>query len=71
MIIAITGVVSIWGKEFENTKNVIVEKTIKSKDASDEIKVKIKREQNVTSETTYLILSKNRLCLYEKEKLIN
>ncbi|MBS1256011.1 MAG: sn-glycerol-3-phosphate import ATP-binding protein UgpC [Deltaproteobacteria bacterium] len=36
-----------------------------------EIKVKIKREQNVTSETTYLILSKNRLCLYEKEKLIN
>ena len=36
-----------------------------------EIKVKIKREQVITSETTYLILSKNRLCLYEKEKLIN
>tara|TARA_B100001013_G_scaffold293523_1_gene193632 strand:- start:199 stop:411 length:213 start_codon:yes stop_codon:yes gene_type:complete len=26
VVIAITGVVSIWGKEFENTKNVTIDK---------------------------------------------
>jgi len=36
-----------------------------------EIKVKIKRDQAIPSETSYLILPKNRLCLYENEKLIN
>jgi len=36
-----------------------------------EIKVKIKRDQSIPSETPYLILPKSRLCLYENEKLIN
>ena len=36
-----------------------------------EIKVKIKRDQAIPSETPYLILPKSRLCLYENEKLIN
>ena len=36
-----------------------------------EIKVKIKRDQSISSETPYLKLPKNRLCLYENEKLIN
>jgi len=33
-----------------------------------EIKVKIKRDQSIPSETPYLILPKSRLCLYENEK---
>ena len=36
-----------------------------------EIKVKIKRDRVIPSETCYLILPKSRLCLYENEKLIN
>jgi len=36
-----------------------------------EIKVKIKRDQSIPTEKPYLILPKNRLCLYENEKLIN
>jgi glycerol transport system ATP-binding protein len=36
-----------------------------------EIKVKIKRDQSIPSETPYLILPKSRLCLYQNEKLIN
>ena len=39
----------------ENTKNVIVEKTIKSKDASDEIKVKIKEDKVNINSIFYLI----------------
>jgi len=36
-----------------------------------EIKVKIKRDQAIPSGTSYLILPKSKLCLYENEKLIN
>ena len=36
-----------------------------------EIKVKINRDQSIPSENPYLILPQSRLCLYEKDILVN